>query len=114
MNLILKICVLVMVVIGTGCQSSSPALGIDLRSGTRFDYEWRRYLDLAPFKSIAVAGDLASNHVVGIAYAYPIPALATRAALSYCEERRADRGIEAPCQTYAIGDEPINPAVEAP
>ena len=28
-----------------------------------------------------------------------------RKALEACEERRADRRIEAPCRTYAIGDE---------
>jgi hypothetical protein len=90
-----------------GCQMSTPPIGIDLRSETRFEYEWRRYLDLAAFKSIAVAGDPASTHVVGVAYAYPFSSMAVNAALSYCEERREDRGIEAPCETYAIGDERV-------
>ena len=56
-----------------------------------------------PVEVAFAAGE--TTHVTGIAYAYPLPAMAERAALSYCEERRIDRGIEAPCETYATGDE---------
>ena len=87
-----------------GCQMKSAPPGIALKSRTRFEYEFTRYQDLAGFKSMAIAGDPETTHVSGIAFAYPFQGMAVSAAISFCEARREDRGIETPCRTYAIGD----------
>jgi hypothetical protein len=95
-----------------GCQLSPNAPGIELKARTRFQYELTRYLDLNGYKSMAVAGDPSKTHVSGIAYAYPLQVMAVSAAMSFCDERREDRGIEVPCWTYAIGDS-IMPSPDA-
>ena len=88
-----------------GClRSGGTPMGIPLREVTRFEADWGFYQRLRERKALAVAGDLGGVYVSGFAYAYPTQSLANGAALERCEERRADRGIEAPCGLYAIGN----------
>lgn len=88
-----------------GClRSGGTPMGIPLREVTRFEADWGFYLRLRERKALAVAGDLGGIYVSGFAYAYPTQSFANRAALDRCEERRADRGIAAPCGLYAIGN----------
>lgn len=90
----------------TGClRSGGSPIGIETRSITRFDSEWKRYLAFSHFKALAVAGDPGGVHVTGYAHAYPGEAGARAAALEACELRRADRRIAAPCRIYAEGDD---------
>ncbi len=91
------------------CAGSS-SIGIKMPKRTRFASEWRTYEKLPEFKSLAVAGDRAGIYVSGVAYDHRHRETAVEAALRYCEERRVDRRIEAPCQTVAINGETALPA----
>ena len=81
--------------IGTGCRLYVPPPGIDLRSESRFDYEWGRYTELSGFKSFALAGDPEATHVSGVAYAYPFPSMAIDAAIDITPASSADANNEA-------------------
>jgi len=87
-----------------GCAGAA-SIGIKLPKRTRFESEWRSYEKLPEFKSLAVAGDRAGVYVSGVAYDHRHTDSAVAAALRYCEERRVDRRIEAPCQTVAVNGE---------
>ena len=47
-----------------GCTGSGAVQGIQLKTETRFEYEWRRYQDLPHFKSMAVAGEVADGVIL--------------------------------------------------
>jgi hypothetical protein len=92
--------------------AGGPSIGIRLPKLTRFDAEWRTYKKLPAFKSLAVAGDRDGIYVSGVAYDHRHRESAVEAALRYCEERRIDRRIAAPCETVAIDDQAIVPGLE--
>jgi hypothetical protein len=80
-------------------------MGVTFKSRTQFEAEWSAYLKMAPRKAMAIAGDIDSQYVLGYSYAYVREDSAIEEALEACEERRADRRIDAPCRLYAFGDE---------
>ncbi len=75
-----------------------------MRTRTRFEIEWRDYQKHPPEKAFAVAGDLNSLYVSGVAFGHPSIESAATEALQYCEQRRADRRITSGCRIYATGD----------
>jgi hypothetical protein len=101
--LLLALCVLSL----AGCFRSPRPVGVKLREQTRFESEWKGYLRLAPFKSLAVAGDLNGVYVSGFAQLSATRELAVEGALQHCRQRRLDRRIADPCRTYAVGDEKV-------
>ena len=80
-------------------------MGVELRTTTQFEAEWRNYQNLNGLKALAVAGDLEGVYVSGFAWSYPIQDFANDEAMENCEKRRIDRRIEDPCRLYAEGDE---------
>jgi hypothetical protein len=96
----------VVAVVLSGCAAlATEAMGIQVRDKTRFEAEWQRYMRLPEVKAIAVAGDLRGTYTSGIAYGEPTAGAAEARALARCQERRADRRIEAPCRMRGIGSE---------
>ena len=85
-----------------GCYRSP--IGMPLPSAPRFKAEWKNYSRLEPNKALAIAGDTQGTYVIGYAFAQSSEPAAVQAAMDACEARRADRRIEAPCRTYAIGE----------
>lgn len=96
---------IVLLTVCAGCFQSSGPLGFAMRTKSQFEVEVRRYAKLPAQKSMAIAGDPRGIYVSGYAYDYPTKEVAVQEALRYCELRREDRGIEAECRPYAIGDE---------
>jgi hypothetical protein len=98
----------------SACIRFDSAIGVPLRSKTRFESEWQHYLDLPDHKSLAVAGDRKGVYASGVAYGYPSQrrADAVADALRHCEERRRDRSVDDECRTYAIDGEPVGAEVE--
>jgi hypothetical protein len=92
-----------------GIAGSGGPMGIRVRARTRFETEWRRYLERPEAKALAVAGDLRGRYVSGIAHGEDSLEAAARRALARCEVRRAERRIVGACRAYAHGDE-IAPA----
>jgi hypothetical protein len=92
-----------------GCWLPSQPIGIEMRNKTRFESEWQAYLDLPGPKALAVAGDLDGVYASGFAAGASNEQEATDQALRDCDDRRADRRIADPCQTYAIGDRITRP-----
>ena len=103
--LLFVVCLLPLV----GCYLSPRPVGVKLRKRTQFESEWRAYLNLSPFKSLAVAGDLNGVYVSGFAHDSATQELADEEALRHCQQRRRDRRIDEPCRTYAVGDEEVAP-----
>ena len=95
-----------------GCLGGGggTAIGVPVRERSQFGAEWRQYLKLADFKSLAVAGDLEGVYASGFVHGSAQSQLAVDEALEHCELRRIDRQIEDPCRTYAIGDERVEPS----
>lgn len=87
-------------------------MGIPLRPRTRFESEWRRYLNLPGEKALAIAGDRQGLYVSGHAYGHPSAAAAITEALERCEQRRSDRRVPSQCQLYAVGNNPKNGIVD--
>jgi hypothetical protein len=83
-------------------------MGIEVKSVTQFQSEWRAYSRHVGFKALAVAGDLEGVYVSGYAYAYPSEDMAIEAAFEYCEGRRTDRRITEKCRLYAVGDDVVD------
>lgn len=96
-----------------GACAAAPTLGIKLPAHTRFESEWRIYEKLPEYKSLAVAGDRDGIYAAGVAYDHRHRESAVEAALRYCEERRSDRRIDAPCETVAIDNTPTIPGLQA-
>jgi hypothetical protein len=90
-----------------GCRGTAQPIGIPLRERSRFESEWRSYLQLEPEKALAVAGDVEGVHVTGFAFGMTSRDEAEREALRACAERRADRRLAAGCRLYAVGDERV-------
>lgn len=89
----------------TACSRSARTIGISMSAApTRFEREWRAYRKHPPQKALAVAGNLMGLYVSGVAFGDSSDILAREQALSNCEQRRADRRLEAACRMYAIGD----------
>ena len=105
---------LLLAVAMSACFRSGSAIGVPLRTTTRFEAEWKRYVDLPGRKAMAVAGDRTGRYVMGYGYAYPIQAMATAEALETCEERRLDQRMGGECRIYATGEEVVTPALDAP
>lgn len=91
------------------CYRSPRPIGVKLRKRTQFESEWKAYLKLSPFKSLAVAGDLNGVYVSGFAHDAATQELADEEALQHCEQRRRDRRIDDPCRTYAVGEDKVAP-----
>jgi hypothetical protein len=102
MRLVFSCCAALVV---SGCISSGSPMGVTFKSRTQFEVEWSAYLEMAPHKAMAIAGDIDSQYVLGYSHAYPTEASAIDEALEACEERRTDRRMEAPCKLYASSDE---------
>jgi len=92
--------------------AGGPTIGIKLPRHTRFEAEWRTYRKLPEYKSLAVAGERDGIYVSGVAYDHRHRESAIEAALRYCEERRIDRRIAAPCETVAIDNAATMPGVD--
>ena len=89
----------------TACSRPTRTMGISMSTApTRFEREWRAYGKHPPQKALAVAGNLTGLYVSGVAFGDSSDVLAREQAFSNCEQRRADRRIEAACRIYAIGD----------
>jgi hypothetical protein len=85
-------------------------IGMPLPLASRFEGEWRNYSRLQPNKALAIAGDTQGTYVIGYAHALASEPDAVAQAMLACEARRADRRIEAPCRTYAVGERPVETA----
>jgi len=93
----------------SGCAAlGAEPMGVRLRDKTRFEAEWQRYERLPEAKAIAVAGDLRGTYTSGVAYGEPTVGAAEAGALARCQQRRADRRIEAPCRMHGIGNEVVD------
>lgn len=88
-----------------GCRSSPKTMGMDLRTRTRFEAEWKRYQKLEDHRAMAVSGDTEGRYAMGYAFGEPDPESAAAAALTACESRRSDLGLEAPCRLHARGSQ---------
>lgn len=86
----------------SGCVRIDAPIGIELRAKTRFESEWKHYLELPTHKSLAVAGDPSGVYASGSTFGYGDRAAAVRDALNFCRERRADRRVTDECRTYAV------------
>ena len=104
--------VAVMLSVAAAACTRSP-IGMPLPETTRFECEWKNYSRLQPNKAIAIAGDRQGVYVAGYAYAQASEVEAVEAALAACEGRRADRRIDAPCRTFAIGQHEVETAATA-
>jgi hypothetical protein len=91
-----------------GCLRSGTPMGVALRSPTQFDFELKRYREMASRKAMAVAGDVGGRYVIGYSHAYPTTDMAIESALEFCEQRRVERRIEAECRIYAVDDEVVS------
>jgi hypothetical protein len=93
---------IVAVALGGCAVLGTEPMGVRVRDKTRFESEWQRYLALPEAKAIAVAGDLRGTYTSGIAWGEPTAGAAESRALARCQERRADRRIEAPCHMHGV------------
>ncbi len=87
-----------------GCIGSVRPMGVPFKEKTQFEVEIKRYRNLPPQKSMALAGDRMGGYASGYSYDLPTEEVAIQEALRYCQIRREDLGIEGLCRTYAIGD----------
>ena len=91
-----------------GCMlTGGTPMGIEVKSVSQFQSEWRAYSGHIGFKALVVAGDLEGVHVSGYAFLYPTEDTAIEAAFEYCEGRRTDRRITEKCRLYAVGDDVV-------
>ncbi len=95
--------------VGLACAGPGP-MGNPIPDESRFVKEWNRYLGLEDSKALVLAGDLEGRFVFGYAYDLPDVESAEERAHLECSVRREVRSIEAPCRTYAIGDELAEPS----
>jgi hypothetical protein len=86
-----------------GCRSAHEPMGIKLEKETRFQSEWKKYLELPQYKAIAIAGDINGVYASGVSQGQTDWQVAVVQALKECEVRRKERGIAQPCSTFAIG-----------
>ena len=86
-----------------GCSSKPKPMGVELQKETRFQSEWKKYLELPQYKAIAVAGDINGVYASGVSQGQSDWQVAVIEALKQCEARRKERGITQPCSTFAIG-----------
>lgn len=93
----------------SGCWLPGHPIGIDMRSKTQFQSEWKNYLEMKDPKALAVTGDVYGVYASGFADDAASEQAAVTKALRDCEDRRADKQIIAPCWTYAVGDEILPP-----
>jgi hypothetical protein len=94
---------LVALVAAAGCGSKREPMGVELQKQTRFQSEWKKYLQLPQFKAMAVAGDINGVYASGVSQGQSDWQVAVVEALKQCESRRKERGITQPCSTFAIG-----------
>ena len=87
------------------CGQSGKPMGLDLRSRTRFELEWKRYQEFEPYRAMAVSGDTRGRYAMGYAFGEPDAESAAAAALVACASRRRDLDLEPPCRLYATGSE---------
>ncbi len=90
------------------CAGTGP-MGNSIPDESRFVKEWNRYLGLEDSKALVLAGDVEGRFVFGYAYDLPDAESAEERAHLECEARRGVRNIQAPCLTYAVGDERVEP-----
>lgn len=102
---------LLVTVLMCACSGERGPIGLKLRSSGRFDSEWRHYLEFAPHKSLAFAGDVEGRFVIGYGFAEITADAAESAAISDCELRRRDRKIEDPCRIVAVDDERVEGSI---
>ncbi len=66
---------------------------------------WRDFLEMAPERALALAGDPDRRWVGAAAAGRASQIEAEQSALAECRWRRAARRMRAPCRLYATGDE---------
>jgi hypothetical protein len=90
----------------SGCAGKgSVGFPIDaLEREIRYCGEYREYLRLAGPKAWAVAGDAEGIFVSGLSYDDDSSETPELRACQFCEGRRRDRRIDAPCVLHARGD----------
>jgi hypothetical protein len=98
--------VLALTTLATACYRSP--IGMPLPERARLESEWKNYTRLQPSKALAIAGDMRGTYVIGYAFALESEPDAVNQAMLACEARRADRRIEAPCRTFAVGDRALD------
>jgi len=96
--------VLALVFTTVACMHLSKPIGIKLRGSTQFEANWKSYTKLPASKAFALAGEVSSKHVSGLAWGKASAEDAANEALRFCEERRRDRRIAESCHLYALGD----------
>lgn len=111
--------IVVLLTLGTallaaGCGVRGEAIGLEIGSRTSFDKDWQRYARVRASKAFAYAGDPVGLSVTGMAYGMPSRLEAETRALDYCEEQRVARGLSAPCVIFAVDDQIVHVAAEAP
>jgi len=105
--------VVLLALLACACANGLGPIGLELRENGRFDMEWRRYLELAPHKSLAFAGDVEGLYVIGYGFDQITSDAAEFAAMRDCELRREDKRIEETCRTVAVGTELIDVVLAA-
>jgi hypothetical protein len=100
--------VAVLALLACACANGLGPIGLEMRENGRFDIEWRRYLELAPHKSLAFAGDVEGLYVIGYGFDQITSDAAEFAAMRDCELRRADKRIDDVCRTVAVDAELID------
>ena len=100
--------VVLLPVLTCACANRIGPIGLELRENGRFDIEWRHYLELAPHKSLAFAGDVEGLYVIGYGFDQITSDAAEFAAMRDCELRRADKRIAEVCRTVAVDAELID------
>ncbi|MEO8326340.1 MAG: hypothetical protein ABI618_10850 [Nitrospirota bacterium] len=96
---------MILLLVFGGCIGSDRPMGIPFNGKRLFEVEIKKYRNLPPQKSMALAGDRMGVYASGYSYDLPTKEVAIQEALRYCRMRREDLGVEGQCRTYAIGDE---------
>jgi hypothetical protein len=91
-----------------GCQSGVSPMGLEFKRRTQFESEWSKYRELQPNKALAIAGDVQARYVLGYAHELADESSAIEQALADCEQRRADRSLDAPCRLFAVNGERVD------
>ncbi len=102
---------LLVAVLMCACSGQRGPTGLQQRAIGRFDSEFHHYLQFAPHKSLALAGDVEGRFVIGYGFDEITVDAAESAAISDCELRRRDKRIEDPCRIVAVDDERVEGSI---
>jgi hypothetical protein len=90
---------------GVGCGSSGQARDSEQAFRREFRVAFQEYRQFEPEKALALARGEDGRWAYGYARGHESQMQAVNAAEEQCERRRARYGVEANCQTYAVGSE---------